>query len=338
MKAWNPPPHSKLLGFVQQGGKIFCIETCPSKSLGYGNSDENDRKVADAIEKMRTYHDLFIVLKKPENDFIGWYGTVLKQYLITSYIIIEKPDPFLMQTRYQADDGSEYIFIVNSHISDSHQTRIIFSHEVTRNRHGWVWDPETGSRYRVRLEKDNGINLDLGPAESILFVFDSERKGPDWNPLPVTGDGLQELTGGWTAEFRHCNEGTVREVQMGKLQDLKDIPDLVHFSGTVIYRNTLLCDEPKGTIINLGKVYGTSELKVNGESCGVKWYGRRIFSAGEYLHQGANEIEITVTTSMGNYMKSLTDNPIAQYWTNAGNKNQPLQSMGMIGPVKFYKS
>ena len=40
---------------------------------------------------------------------------------------------------------------------------------------------------------------------------------------------------------------------------------------------------------------------------------------------------------MGNYMKSLTDNPVAQYWTNAGNKNQPLQSMGMTGPVTYYR-
>ena len=287
---------------------------------------------------MKKYQDLFIVLKKPENDFIGWYRTVSEQHLITPYIYIEKPDPFLMQTRYQADDGTEYIFIVNSHINNSHQTRIIFSLDVTRNRHGWVWDPETGGQYRVRLAKDNGIDLDLGPAESILFVFNRERKGPDWKPLPVTGDDMQELTGGWTAEFIHCHDGTVNEVQMGELKDLKDMPDLVHFSGTVIYRNTLICEEPEGVTINLGKVYGTSELRVNGRSCGVKWYGRRIYSAGTYLHRGANEIEITVTTSMGNYMKSLTDNPIAQYWTNAGNKNQPLQSMGMIGPVKFYKS
>ena len=40
---------------------------------------------------------------------------------------------------------------------------------------------------------------------------------------------------------------------------------------------------------------------------------------------------------MGNYMKSLTDNPVAQYWTNEGTKNQPLQSMGLMGPVTIYK-
>jgi hypothetical protein len=125
---------------------------------------------------------------------------------------------------------------------------------------------------------------------------------------------------------------------MDLLQDLKEMPDVVNFSGAVTYRNTFICDDPEGMIINLGKVYGTSELKVNGTGCGVKWYGRRIYSVGEFIRPGENEIEVTVTTSMGNYMKSLTDNPIAQYWTNAGNKNQPLQSMGLIGPVKLYKA
>jgi hypothetical protein len=113
--------------------------------------------------------------------------------------------------------------------------------------------------------------------------------------------------------------------------------DYVSFSGTIIYRNILDCLTTRGIVLNLGRVYGTSELKINGISCGVKWYGRRIYEIGDYLHQGKNDIEITVTTSMGNYMKSLTDNPIAQYWTNAGNKNQPLQSMGLIGPVIYYR-
>jgi hypothetical protein len=39
---------------------------------------------------------------------------------------------------------------------------------------------------------------------------------------------------------------------------------------------------------------------------------------------------------MGNYLKTLTKNPVAQYWTNAGNKDQPIQSMGMVGPVIIY--
>jgi len=84
-------------------------------------------------------------------------------------------------------------------------------------------------------------------------------------------------------------------------------------------------------------VWGVSELIINGRSAGVKWYGRRIFPLGDFLVKGLNTIEIKVVTSMGNYMKSLTGNPVAQYWTNEKNKIQPLQSMGLIGPVTVYK-
>jgi hypothetical protein len=287
---------------------------------------------------MRTYHDRFIVLKKPEKNFLSWYKAVQELYNITPYLAIEKPDPYLMQSRHMADDGSQYIFFINSSLNNSYQTGIVFSGEISRGRYGWVWDPESGKKYRIKLSSDNGFNLDLGPAESVLFVFNHERKGPEWHPLPPGGNDVTEISSGWSAEFRHCRNGFAKEERIDTLNDLKEMPDFINFSGTIIYRNTLICKGGKGILLNLGKVYGTSELKINGISCGVKWYGRRIFSIDDYLHIGKNSIEITVTTSMGNYMKSLTDNPIAQYWTNAGNKNQPLQSMGLIGPVIYYRS
>jgi len=190
---------------------------------------------------------------------------------------------------------------------------------------------------RVLTESGGHVTLDMGPAESLLFAFDREKVQEEWKPLPVTGSDMASLDTGWLAEFRHCHDGSVKEVVMGRLADLKEIPEFVHFSGTVIYRNRLECIDPSGMVINLGKVFGTSELIINGVSCGIKWYGRRIFSIEKYLKPGINTVEVAVTTSMGNYMKSLTDNPIAQYWTNAGTKNQPLQSMGMTGPVRCYK-
>ena len=75
---------------------------------------------------------------------------------------------------------------------------------------------------------------------------------------------------------------------------------------------------------------------MNGKDCGIKWYGRRIYPIGNYLTAGDNTIEIKVVTTVGNYMKSLADNPIAQYWTNDKTKSQPLQSMGLIGSVILY--
>jgi hypothetical protein len=41
---------------------------------------------------------------------------------------------------------------------------------------------------------------------------------------------------------------------------------------------------------------------------------------------------------MGNYMKTLTGNKVAQRWVNRPGRPQPIQSMGLAGPVTLYQS
>lgn len=326
----------KLYQFVSSGGRIFCIESTPFKSLGWKDYPERDRQVADLVARMKAVPDRFVHLERPVRDFIGWYRSIQEKFGIRPHLIIGNPDPYLMQNRYQADDGSELFYIIHSHLHKSHSTRIAFPGEIIRGRNGWLYDPVDGKRYRIIPDSSNGINLDLGPAESMLFVFSKEKAGPEWRPVPTGGPETKEIADGWTAEFRHCHDGSVRKENLGALQDLRDLPDYVNFAGTVIYCNAIIISEPKPKFLNLGKVYGIAELKINGTDCGVKWYGRRIFDLAGRLSTGENKIEIKVVTTMGNYMKSLTDNPIAQYWTNEKNKVQPIQSMGLIGPVTLY--
>jgi len=88
--------------------------------------------------------------------------------------------------------------------------------------------------------------------------------------------------------------------------------------------------------LNLGQVHNISRVFINGKDAGIKWYGNHVYNIAGLVKEGENEFEVHVITLMGNYMKSLTDNPNAQYWTNLDRKNQPLVSMGLIGPVKLY--
>ncbi|MBK7625786.1 MAG: glycoside hydrolase family 2 [Bacteroidales bacterium] len=333
----NSATADKLLNFIAEGGRIFCIETIPFKSLGYKNYPEEDQKVKSLVQKMKSFPDRFIFLKKPEKNFISWFTEVQKNYNLKPNVLIEKPDPYVYQNCYKADDGSEMIYLINSHLHNSYQSTVTFSPEITRGRNGWIWEAETGNRYRIFPDKNNSLEIDLGPAESRIFIFDKNSSGTKWKPLPVNGSAEIILMEGWKAEFIHCRDGSGKKTSMNILQDLKDLPEFAAFAGTITYSNTVEIIDPENIIINLGKVYGLSELKVNGENCGAKWYGRRIYNIGKQLRKGSNIIEITVATSMGNYMKSLTDNPIAQYWTNEKNKIQPVQSMGLIGPVTLYK-
>lgn len=322
----------KLYDFVASGGRIFCIEAYPHKSVGLKDHAERDQEVRQWVDKMKQADGRFILLHKPEKDFIGWYQGVQEAYNLKPYLTIESPDPYLMQNRYQTDDQAEMFFFSYAHRYDSHQTRITFSQEVVKDRQGWVWNLETGARFRLPLDDKNSFVFDFGPADSLLIVFDKQKRGDFWRPLPTTGSAGIDLSADWDVEFRHSREDTIQKTHLDKLGDLKDT-DYVNFCGTIVYVKKVNISSPRNMVLNLGLVHGVSEVFVNGQSCGIKWYGRRIHPLAEYLKMGENTIEVHVVTVMGNYMKTLNENKIAQAWT----AKQDIQPMGWVGPASIYK-
>jgi hypothetical protein len=330
----HPETLAKLYEFVSSGGKVFCIEKYPHLSLGWNKHEARDREVARWVEKLKLFPDRFILLTKPaDNDFVAWYPAIRQKYRLTPFVTIENPNPYVMVNRYIRDDKSEMFFFINSHLHNDYQTKITFPKETTAGKYPWVWNLDNGERYRLELAQQDSFDLYLGPVDSRVIVFDKEEKGQKWRPLPVTGNNSRSLEG-WELELRHSRENTVQHTRMDTLQDLKDT-EFVNFTGTVVYRKKITVQD-KNLYLNLGKVYGLSEVKVNGKDCGVTWYGNRIYQLGEKLELGENELEIHVVTTMGNYMKTLTDNKVAQYWVNRPGRPQPIQSMGLAGPVRLY--
>ena len=333
VESMDPATARKLHEFTSCGGRIFCIEAYPHKSTGLKDHEARDREVQSWVEKMKQQEGRLTLLHKPEKDFVGWYKEVQKRHGIAPYLTIENPDPYLMQNRYQGDHGEEMFFFSHAHRYRSHQTRITFHSDITKGRTAWIWDLETGHRYRLPLDKHGSYFFDFGPADSLLIVFDKQKQGESYKPLPTMGTDTRDLSADWEVEFRHSREHTVQKARFDRLKDLKDT-DYVDFCGTVIYRKEIDVDNPNDTFLNLGLVHGISELFVNGESRGVKWYGRRIYPLGNILKPGKNQLEIHVVTVMGNYMKTLKENKTAQLWT----RRQDIQPMGWVGPASLYRS
>ncbi|MDR2042144.1 MAG: glycoside hydrolase family 2, partial [Tannerella sp.] len=279
----------------------------------------------------------FVLLKKPgDNDFMAWYPAIQQQYGLAPFVTIEKPDPYVMVNRYIRDDRSEFFFFVNAHLHREHRTRIAFPKAVTSGKYAWVWDMTDGNRYRIDLDRNGAFALYLGPAESRLIVFDREEKGARWNPLPPEGKNSRTLEG-WDVELRHSCENSTQKTHFFVLEDLK-LTQYIDFTGTVIYTKTFHVDRPQDTVLNLGKVWGLSEVRLNGEDCGLAWFGNRLYDLSGKLKAGENKLEVKVVTTMGNYVQTLTENPIGQKWTNRpGRAPQPKQSMGLGGPVTLYE-
>ena len=147
----------------------------------------------------------------------------------------------------------------------------------------------------------------------------------------------------WDVTLCHSLLHDTTSTHFDALFDLKDNETYQHFCGTIIYRKTInLCRDAArhvSTILDLGLVEGVSEVFVNGQSAGVQYFGRHIYDIGPYLQEGPNDIEIRITTTMGNYLKTFDreENQTTWVYVNHPRREQPLQPMGMIGPVKLYK-
>ena len=142
--------------------------------------------------------------------------------------------------------------------------------------------------------------------------------------------GGKEISGPWSLKLHHMN-GDRQELKLDVLADLLDVPSAKDFAGTVFYETTLDIESRDTRYIDLGQVQGITELTLNGTALGTKWYGAHVYDIGGVVKVGENSLSIKLTTIIGNYVKSLKDNPVAQRWT----RNQANYPMGIMGPVRL---
>ena len=351
VESLHPETAEQLLRFVETGGKILCIDTIPYQSLGMPQYHaENDSLVKATMEKVMQHKDHFVFVEPPKEGFIPWYDSLMKAEQLPRYLDIESPDPYVMQNRYTTDDGSQMILLSNSHRYDAHQTKITFSKALTHKRLAHIWDLQTGERYSLPLNEDGSYTFDLGPVESVLIVFERTKKDqhlPIWQPPHTIINAMSptDLSEGWDITLCHSLLHDTTTIHFDTLFDLKDSEEYQHFCGTIVYRKTidyLGTDVAHNvyTIMDLGLVEGVSEVFVNGQSIGVQYFGRRLYDLSDALHEGQNDLEVRVTTTMGNYLKTLSreDNPTTWIYVNHPRRDQPLQPMGLLGPVRIYKT
>ena len=334
VQSLEPVTANKLLQFVRSGGKVICVQNTPDRSVGLLNAAEQTKLVRNIISELQTVKDRFIFVEHPEENYGDWYKALQQQYNITPYVTIVDGNPFIEQVRY-TNETMDILLVFNSSANYPFKVTVQPAAAVTEGKFGYYWDAVTGKRYR--LGDDREITVTLYPADMRIFIFEKaqQKKLPLYASVPESDGQYPQITTPWNATFRHL-DGSVKMATIPILNDLKEMPEYQSFAGTVIYRNTFLKTGEGPSYLDLGTVLGIAQLKVNGKDLGVRWFGRYLYHIQPAVKAGENTIEIAVTTTMGNYMKSLTDNPVAQYWTNGKRKPQPMRSMGLLGPVTIF--
>ncbi|WP_295939293.1 glycosyl hydrolase [uncultured Alistipes sp.] len=336
VESLEPETASRIADFVAAGGRVLSIGKVPYQSLGLKDAAQKNSRVKNIIDKVIASHpDRFICVESPEGDILEWYLELQRKHGLTPYAKLSAPDRFLMTNCYKSGDKDIY-FIVNSSIERALETTVEFPAAVAAKQ-AWLWDAETGERYTLPMA-GNSLRLRMGPAEAKILVFDKERGGKELtapaqpNPAPVA------LNGVWDVKATHHFDKTVKEFQLTDLVDLHSLPFpwLQNFSGTVEYSLTVdIEDLAAFHTLDAGLTHnGLTELLINGESVGIRWYGERVFDVSGKLKKGENLITVRVTTTMTNYVKSrAADLPTARRWEWAQRLNKET---GMRGPVVLY--
>jgi hypothetical protein len=319
----QPATAKALANFVAKGGKLIFVGKEPCKSPGLVNHEKNDRLVDKTISAMKKKNPSRVfTVESPTGDIVTWFAGIQKQCGICPYMQIDHPSVNVSQIRHRAE-SKDIFFISNA----SQDERVVLNVSFPDTEGvPWLWDTETGRRYLLPAGKTQRI--DLPPATSRLIVFEK----PDTTPLTGTASLVPEnqnaatLTG-WKLRMEHL-DGTVQTRDIDHPFDLSRDESTRSFAGYLYYEKKL-GDVSSYHWLDLGKVHGVSEVSVDNEILGNKWYGRHLYALPG--NASGKTLQIKITTTVGNFLKSNPKNGVGHGWT----RGQGWTPVGMRGPVKI---
>lgn len=319
-----------LQHFAKAGGKIVFIGKEPFKASGLQDFEQNGKVVDIMIKSIKSkYPNNVFNVGIPTKPLMQWYTNIQNRINITPYISINNPDKFLSQIYYKTKD-LDIFFISNSSRLNAFSSDISFNINL-KGKKAWRWNPETGERYMIPIDNSK-LKLNLNPSESQLIVFEKYGKGElIKESIPNISKSL-DINTSWNVTLNHVN-GTTSKENLNELIDLSRSQKYINFAGEISYETTLKIEKVKSNFIDLGNINGVSELYINGKKVGIVWYGKHQYNISKFITQGDNKLKVIITTTLGNYCKSLTENQVAQRWTSS----QPLYPCGMVGPIKLYE-
>lgn len=332
LKSINPETAVAIRKLLESGGKVVVIDGLPEKSLHFNDFEENDEMVKKTMEEiLAAYPESFIQINSPQslNELFSWTKSMLNQSGIAPDVVISNPGNNVYQI-HQYTDNKDIYFFTNIHRYEATSFEAKFPVE---GKYPWVWNPESGERNPYYYESTpNELNVSLDPLTSLLLIFEDEKPDLKGQAIESQLKNSKSLDAIWTVTGKQIDNQSFTW-EMTELIDFSqsDDPTQFSFGGYLTYK-TMIDNKGDFTHIDLGDVNeGVTELFVNGEKVGEKWYGKAIFPVEDYLVKGNNEIEIRYTTVLANYCKSI-DNPLTKEWTR---RYEDLVPTGLEGPVKL---
>jgi len=128
-------------------------------------------------------------------------------------------------------------------------------------------------------------------------------------------------------------------VSNAALFDWQVRPELKYASSKGVYSARFKLDEWDGQslyFLDLGNVYFTAAVKVNGQDAPLLLYAPYRANITDYLKAGDNEVEVTITPALRNRLIGKANRGDSAYRQFKG-KESTLMPAGLLGPVEVWQ-
>jgi hypothetical protein len=309
----------KIAELAKGGMNLLGIGALPNRQPSFLNWKVNDARTARYIQTaMRSVTSRY---GKDIQEAIGW----IKE-LRTPIRFVEAYS-FTRQTEREMSDGSRVQFIWNK--SDQWQT---ISLQLDRRFKSSFWMNAVDGTIRDNTGSD--VSYRLAPYSSIL-LFASTRTGS--SPQRSRIDAIQpsDTTKAiLTVEHWSLKADSV-QVSDNALFDWRSDNRLKYSDATGDYKADFNWAREKGSsriYLDLGQVYFTAEVLINGRSAGAVLFSPYMMDITDLVVQGDNRIEVRITPgALNSYIGKAKagDNRYKQF----KNKDDQLMAAGLLGPV-----
>ena len=181
-----------------------------------------------------------------------------------------------------------------------------------------LYDGAEDTLTEAEITKD-GIKIELPPYNSVFVI-----EGASGEKAKII-KAKEEIFPEWKISTAEPGNEEFKPYKNTKsLFNITGRSELPDFSGHIKYEASFSCEKGK-VMLDLGYVGEIAEVKLNGKDAGAKTFPPYVFDISDYIENGENKIEITVTNSNVFDLKDQFSGYIR------------IEPSGMLGPVKLKK-
>lgn len=350
-KMMRPAVLKKLEKLVSEGATIMGLP--PSASPSLQDYPQCDKEIQELSAKMWALSDSNEIRGKQVISY-GKGNILVNMTLEEAFDLLKVIPDCRMETHtpilysHRTVQGKEEIYFLTNQSKET--VRFAPQFRVS-GMQPELWDATTGTTRLLSEFKQIGettiVPLQLEPSESVFIVFKEQKTIPSVERTKNFPEAKTffVINTPWAVQFEsdEIKRGPKETVIFRQLDDWTKNSDkrIKYFSGTAHYETKIKLPElPDGKLyLDLGKVAVMAKVKVNDKEVGGVWTAPYRVEITDVLQKGINKIEVEIVNTwinriLGDMLLPKEERKLTPH-TIPWKKNTPLQTSGLIGPVKI---